>query len=324
MSIIVKKIKGFDNPLLYDKLNYPQCICGECPRFYFNSLHIGSRGSGKTHTVCDMVRHYETHKLMRDNTEYKLRTHLISPTIDANPIFKSLESLDMEKDAHDEYSDELLLKIIKDIREKKEKHDEYIKYQDYYKIFFKTPESKLEKLYDEKPEIFHLLEQYDYIHPSQFPKDDEKPKLNIIILDDLLGTSAFTRKTKSVLTNALIKNRHCGITFCILVQNLRSVPKGIRLNCNVIQLCKFQNQTIILNDLYEEVSNAVTQEDFYNLYMYCLATQYGSLIIDMSDKEKKFSCNFGTRLSIGDIKKVGKTEKAEKTDKAATADEKKI
>ena len=46
------------------------------------------------------------------NTEYKLRTHLISPTIDAHPIFKSLESLDTEKDTHDEYSDELLLKIV--------------------------------------------------------------------------------------------------------------------------------------------------------------------------------------------------------------------
>ena len=56
---------------------------------------------------------------MRNNTEYKLRTHLISPTIDANPILKSLESLDMEKYAHDEYSDEILQKIIKDIREKK-------------------------------------------------------------------------------------------------------------------------------------------------------------------------------------------------------------
>jgi hypothetical protein len=128
---------------------------------------------------------------------------------------------------------------------------------------------------------------------------------------------------KSVLTNALIKNRHCGITFCILVQNLRSVPKGIRLNCNVIQLCKFQNQNIILNDLYEEVSNAVSQEDFYNLYMYCLATPYGSLIIDMSDKEMKFSCNFGTRLTIGDIEKVGKTDKTDKTDKVDKTDEKK-
>jgi hypothetical protein len=90
---------------------------------------------------------------MREDTEYKLRTHLISPTIDANPIFKSLESLDMEKDTHYEYSDEILQKIIKDIREKKEKYDEYIKYQDYYK--------------------------------------------NIIILDDLLGTSAFTHKPKA-------------------------------------------------------------------------------------------------------------------------------
>ena len=51
--------------------------------------------------------------------------------------------------------------------------------------------------------------------------------------------------------------------------------------------------------------------------MYCLATPYGSLIIDMSDKDKKFSCNFGTRLTIGDIKKVGKG------DKAVLADEKK-
>jgi hypothetical protein len=57
--------------------------------------------------------------------------------------------------------------------------------------------------------------------------------------------------------------------------------------------------------------------------MYCLATPYGSLIIDMSDKEKKFSCNFGTRLSIGDIKKVGKTETAAKTDKTDKTDEKK-
>jgi hypothetical protein len=59
--------------------------------------------------------------------------------VDSNPIFKSLESLDMEN-----------------------------------KIFHKTPGSKLDKLYDEKPEIFHLLEQYDYTHPSLFPLDDEK------------------------------------------------------------------------------------------------------------------------------------------------------
>jgi hypothetical protein len=262
-----------------------------------------------------MVRHYEKQKIKRDNTEYKLRTHLISSTIDTNPIFKSLESLDMEKDSHDDYRDEVLQKIIKDIREKKEKYDEYIKYQDYYKIFFKTPESKLDELYDEKPEIFHLLDQYDYVYPSQFPIDDESPELNIIILDDLLGSSAFTRRTKIVLMNALIKNRHSGISFAILAQRIKAVPKSIRLNCNVIQLCKFQNQNVILNDLYEEVSNYLTLEDFYSMYLYCLAKPYGSLIIDMSDKEKQFSCNFGTRSSIGDIKTSQKGQSLKKEDK---------
>ena len=79
-------------------------------------LNIGSRGSGKTYTVCQMVKHYEKHKIMKDSIEYKWRTHLISPMIQANEIYQSLDSLDMEKDAHDDYNDQLLLGIINDIK----------------------------------------------------------------------------------------------------------------------------------------------------------------------------------------------------------------
>jgi hypothetical protein len=45
-----------------------------------------------------------------------LRTHLKSP-IQTNEIYQSLDSLDMKKDAQDDYSDELLLIIIVDIKE---------------------------------------------------------------------------------------------------------------------------------------------------------------------------------------------------------------
>jgi len=79
----------------------------------------------------------------------------------------------------------------------------------------KTPESKYEQLYDEEPEIFNLLEEYEYIHPKDFKH--EQPKVNIIILDDLLGIDAFTKKRNSVLTNAMIKNRHMQICFAVLV-----------------------------------------------------------------------------------------------------------
>jgi len=142
MTITEKKLDGFNNKLKYDKLNYPQCTCDKCPRFYWNMLNIGSRGSGKTYTVVQMIKHYEKNKIMKDCTEYKIRTHLISPTIQANEIYQSLESLDMKKDAHDDYSDELILKIIDNIKEEKKKYEEYILYKKYYDIFVKTPEDK--------------------------------------------------------------------------------------------------------------------------------------------------------------------------------------
>ncbi len=80
----------------------------------------------------------------------------------------------------------------------KKRYDKYLLYKKYYEKFNKTPENKLDKLYDEEPEIFYMLEEYDYQNPKDIKH--EPPKVNIIILDDLLGSDAFTKKTKSVLT----------------------------------------------------------------------------------------------------------------------------
>jgi len=300
--IIEKKLEGFNNKLKFDKLNYPQCSCGLCPKFFFNSLHVGARGSGKTYTVVQMIKHYEKHKIIRDGVEYKLRTHLISPTIQANEIYQSLDSLDMEKDAHDNYSDQLLLDIIEDVKAEKAEYDKFLLYKKYYDKFMKTPESKYEKLYDEEPEIFHLLEEYEYIHPRDFKH--EKPAVNIIILDDLLGSNAFTRKTQSVLTNAMIKNRHMQIVFCVLVQSIRAVPKTIRMNCSVFQLAKFGSKKIILNDIYEEVSNIITVEKFEELYDFATSSKYGSLIIDTTHSDKRFLSNFDSELFFNDENKI--------------------
>jgi len=291
--IIEKPLKGFDNKLLYDKLNYPQCSCGACPRFYWNMLNIGSRGSGKTYTICKMIKHYEKHKITKDGVEYKLRTHLISPTIQANEIYQSLESLDMEKDAHDDYSDKLILDIIKDIKAEKAEYDKYLLYKKSYDTFLKTPETKYERLYETNPEIFNILEEYDYIHPREFKH--EPPKINIIILDDLLGSDAFTRKTKSVLTNAMIKNRHIGVNFAVLVQSIRAVPKTIRMNCSIFQLAAFKNKKIILNDIYEEVSNVIGIDEFEMLYDHATNKKFGSLIIDTTNS-KRFLSNLDFEL----------------------------
>ena len=295
MVVIETKMNGFDNKLKFDKLNYPQCSCGKCFKMFFNSLHIGARQSGKTYGVVRIIKHYENNKILRDGVVYKLRTHLISPTIQANEIYQSLESLDLKKDAHEDYSDKLLIDIIDKIKERKTKYEEYILYKKYYEKVMKTPENKLDALYEKEPEIFNLLEKYDYQNPNEL--DHEPPEINIIILDDLLGSDAFSKKTKSTLTNAMIKNRHIGVVFMVLVQSIRAVPKNIRLNCSVFQLATFKNKKVILEDIYEEVSNVINIDEFEELYDHATSKPYGSLIIDTTDG-KRFLSNLDFELSL--------------------------
>ena len=67
-------------------------------------------------------------------------------------------------------------------------------------------ETKLSVLFDNNPEIFDILKVHNFEDPDEIPK----PKylmspVNIIVLDDLMATGAFTNKKLSSLTNNLIK-----------------------------------------------------------------------------------------------------------------------
>ena len=281
------------------KLNYPQCRCGNCPQFYFNLLSVASRGSGKTFNICKLISHYEQNQLIdNDGNVHPLRTIVISPTLDANPIFKGLKSLD-DADIHDKFSDELLQSIVDDIKKNKEETDDYNKYLEAYKKAMKVNAKKITDWLDDNPEIYDILKVYDFDDPAVIPKPKNLiTPVNIIILDDLMATGAFTNKKLSSLTNNLIKNRHNGISFAILAQSVKSIPKNIRLNCNVFFVGKFASKKVVLEDLYEEVSNVLTQEQFEELYDTATNEQYGSLIIDCSHKEKRFMRGLDTQLII--------------------------
>jgi hypothetical protein len=281
------------------KLNYPQCRCGNCPQFYFNLLSVASRGSGKTFNICKLISHYEQNDLIdNDGNIHPLRTIVISPTLDANPIFKGLTSLD-EEDIHDKFSDELLQGIVTEIKKNKEETELYHKYIEAYKKAIRIKETKLTEFFDKNPEIYDILKVHNFEDPDEIPK----PKylispVNITVLDDLMATGAFTNKKLSSLTNNLIKNRHNGISFAILAQSVKSIPKNIRLNCNVFFIGKFASKKVVLEDLYEEVSNVLTIEQFEELYDVATEEQYGSLIIDCSHKDKRFMRGLDTQLII--------------------------
>jgi hypothetical protein len=189
-----------------------------------------------------------------------------------------------------------------DIENIKEEIKEFQEYVNAYKILDKCPKEKIIKLLKKQPEIFDVLEKHNYEHPDNIPQPRYKaPPVNIFVLDDLLGSDAFSKKSKSLLTYYLIKNRHFMVSFCMLIQNLKSVPKPIRSNCNLYMLGKFASKKVILNDLYEEISNILTEEQFDEVYSYATADKYGSLIIDNTSGEKKFYMGFDKQLIITEI-----------------------
>ena len=114
-----------------------------------------------------------------------------------------------------------------------------------------------------------------------------------------MGSSAFKRKSQSLLLYWLIKNRHIFTSFFLLVQSMKSVPKNIRLNCNVYFLGKFASKKMILNDLYDEVSNILTPQEFEMIYDHAIkASKYGALIIDNSGDTKRFYRNLEKEIIL--------------------------
>ena len=300
MTIIERPINGFKSTLRNSKLNYPQSTNPNAPRFFFNMLSVASRGGSKTYTMVKLIKDYENHKLIdNDGIIHPLRTILISPTYDANPIFKNLKSLS-DDDIYSEYNDDIFQNIMDDIEDVKEEIKEFKEYKDAYILVDKTPKKDIPNLFKNNPNIFNILEKYDYQHYKSIPQPryNEMP-INIIIMDDLVGSDAFSNKSKSLLTYYLLRNRHYMISFCMLVQNLKSVPKKIRSNCNLYILGKFASEKVILQDLYEEISNVLTEEQFQEIYNHAVKDKkYGNFIIDNTGDVKRFYTNFEKELIV--------------------------
>lgn len=301
MNIKEKNLSSFKENISNSKLDYPKSNNPDLFNLFFNYLGVASRGGGKTYNVVKIIREYENEIMTSKQGEHKIRTILISPTYDANKnLWKNLKSLD-ENDIYESYSEEILQNIINDINEIIEEINLYNLYVYYYNIVDNTPKKDIKKLLDENEEILNVLRQFDFQHPNKIKNEfryTTKP-ITFLILDDVMGSSALNRKSQNLLVYWLIKNRHIFTSFFILVQSMKSVPKSVRLNCNLFYLGKFSNKKAILNDLYEEVSSIITEKEFENIYDKAINDgEYGSLIIDLTGKKKRFYSGLNKELII--------------------------
>ena len=220
-----------------------------------------------------------------------MRVILMSPTHDANPVFNSLRSLHAD-DIIREYDDSKLLEVIASIKAEKEDTE---RYKAELHVYNKYRSGAIDSMTQEDVDT---LETMMYERP-------QKPKyphgvVNFLILDDLVGSSAFKATGRSALTSLCLKNRHLGVNIMIATQNLKAIPKSIRTNTSVFILFRFASSRIILEDLYEEVSGTLSVHQFEQLYLHATSgSDHDFLGIDFTaPKEKRFKRNFKTVLTF--------------------------
>lgn len=301
MNIKEIELDAFKDKINNSKLDYPKSDNKDLFQLFFNYMGVASRGGGKTYNTIKIIKEYEKSKMISAQGEHKIRTILISPTYDANKsLWSNLKSLN-ENDIYESYSEATLRDIIDDINDIINEVDIYNKYVYYYDLIDKTPKNEIEKVLKSNPEISFILKKFNYENPvkvKRYFRYTTKP-ITFLILDDIMGSSALNRKSENLLKYWLIKNRHIFTSFFILVQSIKSIPKDMRLNCNLFYLGKFSNKKAILNDLYEEVSSVMTEKEFEALYDKAVNdNQHGALIIDLSGSKKRFYNNLEKELII--------------------------
>ena len=275
-----------DKALRFKPNIYPQANNNCLPRNFFVAVAVGSRGSGKTYSVCKLLKQYETAGF---DGRQEMRTILFSPTHDANPVFGSLKSL-AEDDVISNYSDSKLLEVVESI---KFERDETLLYQKHMAIFKKFQRGDIDDM--SQPEIA-ILEKLDYERPQ--PCRYPNGVINFMVYDDLIGSSAFKAIGRSALTNLTLKNRHLGINILICTQSLKSIPRSIRTNTSLYILFRFANNKI-LDDLHQEVSSTVTYDAFKIIYDHCTDEAHDCLVIDFTaDKASRFKKSFRTVVQL--------------------------
>jgi hypothetical protein len=296
--IIEKKVDNIDDkPIIIKKKNVPQSENKSLPMLFNTSLYIGSKGTGKSYKLTQMLKLYEASKIKdEDGVEYKMRTILICPTANsgANEVYKILSSLAPE-DIHLDYTDEMLMEVMEDI---KQKHSEYDRLLTYKKVYDKFAKIKnVEKLDDEE---LMLLEDHDFMKPDEV-YGNLKPIVTWIIFDDLIGTGAYSRKSKSLLSNLCIKHRHIKTNLIFTTQSYRQINTTIRINVDIYCIFKSSSHNEVLNKVYEDINGYVKINDFIEMYEHATENKNDCLTIINNSMDKKgvrFYKNFNIELFV--------------------------
>ena len=301
MTITEYKLKGLNNePPKMNKKPTPKSTNDDLTPCYFSALFLGAKNSGKTTGLCKLIHNYEQYPIK----DYKgnvlpTRVILFAPTAysQANPIYKTLNTLD-EDDIILQYSDDKLNEKLQSIEDDKQEIEDYNNYLKVWKKFLKIGENINLLLPDE----LLILSKYDFTEPEHIKKPKYKyPPVVFLILDDMIGTNDCFKRGNCLIANITVRHRHLGINLIFTTQNPRSINNIIRNNIDIWAIYKFSNIKMILEKVFDEVSNILTEQQFEEAYRHATKEPHDALIIDTHPEtsiDKRMKRNFDNVIIV--------------------------
>jgi hypothetical protein len=261
----------------------------DLPKGMFLGAFIAPRGGGKTHLVCQLIKRMEEAGFRDPAYDFRkvpLRTILVSPTADANPVFKSLATLDPSDILHD-FSFKKWDAVWEDVKFQKEAAESYMREKD----IFDRKRSGQKLSMREEAMIRHLNGE----HPQPQGKY-HIPPVTAIVFDDLANSPAFKLGHSNTVVNAAIRNRHNRAIMFMAVQHAKSIPRVLRNNLSLLAVGKFQDSGYATDDLYEMVSAFLSKDQFKELYEAATSKPHGFLCVDVDTK--RTTRNFEQELTL--------------------------
>ena len=253
-------------------------------------IATGSRCSGKTQFMADLIRKY------RQGGSFDI-VKIISPTFESNEALYDTIVEDTDEDVYKNGSVQDFKDFLQFVADEADEFNEFKKKIKLYKELQKQLRNSNLKIEDINPsllEIFYDHETGEFKKPEPKYKDENgnsrRPSIGLF-LDDCMS-SELMKGNNRMFQNAMIKHRHwknVGYSVFLAVQAFKSsaggISKAVRSNMTTL-VCFKTHSKKELESIMEEVSGDVNPEQLMEAYEYATEAPHSALVIDMKPRKE--------------------------------------
>jgi hypothetical protein len=272
-SMHIQHVSGIEVPPLHIKEHEKRNAPPTLPYPPFLAGVFGSRGSGKTTSMIELLRLYDAVNAFD-------KIYIFSPTTEKDPKFAAL--LESKPNAKIEFIPKYTDAKFQDITDEMDKDlKDYERFKVALAAFQKFDKGKsVAKL---SPDELLSLYEYDFTNPKTGSKFLHGRPSRFIVFDDMVGDKQVYRNDSAGLVGRFaFRHRHYNASMCFMAQTYASgVPRQIRNNLSTAIF--FANKSDKMKtEIAEEMSSFVSVDEFVYMWNYATEKDHGFLMVDFS------------------------------------------